>query len=118
MAKKLSKEIVGKVVKITEASTKTTLEFDFSKLPQTIQDNFGPFGLGHKLGDAAAGKNGKEAVDAINKVWEGLMKGDWTIRAPKGEKINKKDVTDKLAALPEKERAIAEATLRKLGIIQ
>jgi hypothetical protein len=79
--KKLAKEIEGSVVKISVEGG-TPMEFDFTTLPKDIRVKFGPFGLGHKLGDAAAGKSGAEAEEAINKVWEGLMSGDWTTRAP------------------------------------
>lgn len=114
--KKLAKEIKGTVVTITEASTNTVLNFDFAGLPQAIKDNFGPFGLSSKLGDAAAGKSGKEAVEAINKVWDGLMKGDWTVRAPAAPKLDKAALTSKLDILSDKERDAAKELLAKLGI--
>jgi len=88
MAKKLEKKIEGNVVTLTSGTESKT--FDFSALPADIQSKFGPFGLGHKLGDAAAGKEGVEIFAAIEKVWEGLVKGDWSVRAPAGEKVNVK----------------------------
>jgi len=32
------------------------MTFDFNTLPKDIRVKFGPFGLGHKLGDSAAGR--------------------------------------------------------------
>ena len=56
--KKLAKVLEGKVLTITESTTDTAMTFDFDKLPPAIQEAFGPFGMSHKLGDAAAGKKG------------------------------------------------------------
>ena len=117
-AKKLGKFIEGTVVTITEGITNTTLKFDVSKLPEAIQKNFVPFGAGHKLGDAAAGREGQDAVDAINKVWEGLMKGDWSIRMPAAEKVSKRDILSKYNEMPEgKEKVLAQGLLQKLGLL-
>jgi hypothetical protein len=115
--RKLAKEIEGPIVTIKEASTDATLMFDFTELPAEIQTKFGPFGLGHKLGDSAAGKEGKEAVDAINKVWDGLMAGDWSVRAPAGEKVSKTSIVSKIGALSADEQDAARALLAKLGVI-
>lgn len=116
-AKKLTKEIKDKVITITEGTTGTAMAFDFSSLPANIQAKLGPFGLGHKLGDAAAGKEGQEAVDSVNKVFDGLKAGDWSVRAPAGPKVSKKDMTEKLSSLSEAEQEAAKALLAKLGVI-
>jgi hypothetical protein len=115
-AKKLAKVIEGNIVTITEAVTGSTLKFNFSDLPSDIQTKFGPFGLGHKLGDSAAGKSGQEAVDSINKVWDGLKSGDWNVRAPAGEKVSLQGIWDKVKSLPAKEKASAINSLKGLGI--
>lgn len=114
--KKLSKEIEGNILKIKEAVTGTELVFDFGELPVEIQSKLGPFGLGHKLGDAAAGKAGQEAIDAINKVFDGLMKSDWSVRAPQGEKVSKTAIKAKLEALSAEEQEAVKAALAKAGI--
>lgn len=114
--KKLAKEIKGTVVTFTEAITGTVKNYDFATLPQKIKDAFGPFGLSSKLGDAAAGKSGKDVIDAIDKVWKGLSEGDWTVRAPAAPKLDKKGLTEKLDALPDKEKNAAKDLLAKLGI--
>ena len=116
--KRLSKGIEGTVLTITEGQTGTEMKFDFKDLPKAIQESFGPFGMSHKLGDAAAGKKGQDAVDAINKVWEGLMAGNLTVRAPAAPKITKKSILDKFNEMPDgKEKATAEGLLKKLGLM-
>ncbi len=114
--KRLKKIIDGTVLSITEGDTETTTDYDFSTLPEAIQALLGPFGMSQKLGDAAAGKRGQEAVDAINKVWTGLSEGNWSVRAPKAEKITKKGLTSRLDALPEAEKGAALKALEALGI--
>jgi hypothetical protein len=113
--KKLAKEIEGSVVKISVEGG-VPMEFDFAALPKDIRVKFGPFGLGHKLGDAAAGKSGAEAEESINKVWEGLMSGDWTTRAPAAPKLTKKAIAENLGNLDEASQAAAKELLAKLGI--
>jgi hypothetical protein len=117
-AKKLGKEIIGNVVKITEVVTGKVMEFDFNKLPAEVKTKLGPFGLNHKLGDAAAGCAGQEAVDSIQKVWDGLMAGNWAVRAPKGESVSVAAISSGLDKLPPKEAEAARALLIKLGIIK
>jgi hypothetical protein len=117
-AKKLSKEIVGNVVKITEVVTGKAMEFDFTKLPKEIQAKFGPFGLSHKLGDAAAGDSGQDAVDSITKTWDGLMAGNWAVRVAKGESVSVSAIASGIEKLPPKEAEAAKALLIKLGILK
>jgi hypothetical protein len=115
--KKLSKIIEGNVVVITEKLTGTTLRFDSTALPQGIQEKLTPFGLASKLGDAAAGKEGQDAVNAMQKVFDGLAAGDWTTRVPAEEKITKTSLLDKYNAMPEgKEKAMAKKILESLGL--
>jgi len=120
--KKLTKVIEGTVLTITESTTNAVIKVDFAKLPENIKANLGPYGLSQKLGDAAAGKEGQEAVDSIMKIKEGLEKGDWTVRAPAAEKINKKDIVEKFNAMSPAQKAVLAAnldlkkTLEALGV--
>jgi hypothetical protein len=116
--RKLVKEIEGVVVKITEKVTGKVLSFDFSKLPKEIQEKLGPFGLTHKLGDAAAGEAGQDAVDSINKVWEGLLAGNWAVRGARGESVSFSMLNAGIDKLPPKEAEAARALLTKLGILK
>lgn len=116
--RKLTKSIDGNILTITEATTEKEMKFDFTTLPEEIQALFGPYGLSQKLGDSAAGKKGEEAVASIMKVWEGLMAGNWTVRAPAAEKITKKSILSKFNEMPEgQEKDITSELLKKLGII-
>jgi len=76
--RKLMKDLTDEgVVKITAIDGNAgEVAYDFSTLPEDIQAKLGPFGLSHKLGDAAAGKSGADAEESIQKVWDGLMSGD------------------------------------------
>ena len=114
-AKKLAKEIEGHLVKITVQGG-SEMVFNFDDLPADIQDKLGPFGLGHKLGDAAAGKDGDEAVAAINKVFEGLKGGDWSVRAPAGPRVSVKALADKVSTLDPASQDAARALLTSLGV--
>jgi hypothetical protein len=115
-AKRLQKVIEGTVLKVNEIESGEAREYDFAKLPADIQAKFGPFGLSHRIGDASAGKKGKEAVEAMDKVWNGLLDGNWTVRAPAGEKLTKKGLLDKVDQMNPKEQAAAKALLAKLGL--
>jgi hypothetical protein len=95
--------------------TKGRMEFNFHDLPDQNKDRLGPFGLNHKLGDSAAGREGEEAEEAIIKTWEGLMANEWTTRAPAQPKVTKKAITEQLDQLPSEEAEAAKALLAKLG---
>lgn len=115
-AKRLQKVLEGTLLKVNEIESGEAREYDFAKLPADIQAKFGPFGLSHRIGDASAGKKGKEAVEAMDKVWNGLVDGNWTVRAPAGEKLTKKGLLDKVDQMNPKEQAAAKALLAKLGL--
>ena len=116
--RKLMKDLTDEgVVKITALGGNAgEVEYDFSTLPADIQTKLGPFGLSHKLGDAAAGKTGADAEDSIQKVWDGLMAGDWSVRAPATPKVSVKALVDKMSALPPEAQAQARALLASLGV--
>ena len=115
--KKMDKKIEGTAVIISVLEgAQGEMTFDFATLPPDIQAQLGPFGLNHKLGDSAAGKTGVEAEEAINKVWEGLMAGDWSVRAPAAPKVSTKVIADNFGNLSEEEQNAAKAVLASLGI--
>lgn len=117
--KKLVKDLTtkpGTVVITVQGGEKGAMKFPFDKLPKAIQDKFGPFGFGHKLGDSAAGRSGVDAEKAILKVHEGLMNGDWSVRAPAAPKINISELTANYAKLAPKEQAVAKKFLSSLGL--
>ena len=117
--KKLTKDLTtepGTVIITVVGGEKGAMKFPFNKLPKDIQTKFGPFGYGHKLGDSAAGRSGKDAETAITKVNEGLIKGDWSIRAPAAPKISLAEVATNMAKLSPAEQKTAKALLSGLGI--
>lgn len=91
-------------------------KYIFNELPSDIQGKLGPFGLGHKLGDAAAGRKGSDAEEAIDKVWAGLKSGDWSVRAPAQPKIKESDILSKYNNMTDKEKKAAKPLLEALGI--
>ena len=115
--KKLSKTFEGSVLIISEGVTGKVLKFDLTKLSDTVQNFLIKHGASQKIGDAAAGREGEEAIEAMGKVWDALLKGDVTVRLPAAEKITKKSLVDKVSAMPDgKEKEQAKALLAKLGL--
>src|SRR5208337_4545461 len=81
-----------------------------------IKGHLPAFAAGHKLGDSAAGRTGQDALDAITKVHEGMLLGDWNVRAPASPKVSLADVAAKFAGLSDDEKATAKALMAQLGI--
>lgn len=118
-AKKLSKDLKtspGKVIINVLDGSAGPMTFNPQDLPEKVQAELPAFGLGHKLGDAAAGKSGTEAEESIKKVWDGLMAGDWSVRAPAAQKISVNELGKNLANLSPQEQEAARAALAALGI--
>lgn len=115
MEKKFSEDGNAVIINVLEG-TQGEMTFDFTTLPEDIQKRLGPFGLNHKLGDSAAGKTGVEAEESIQKVWEGLMAGDWSIRAPAAPRVSTKVIADNFTNLSEDEQNAAKSVLAALGI--
>jgi hypothetical protein len=61
-----------------------SMTVDPSKLPASIVAELVMHGIVQKVGDAAAGKDGTDAKDAMAAVWERLANGEWTGRKPGG----------------------------------
>lgn len=117
--KKLTKDLVtheGKIAITVLGGEQGEMIFDPNDLSVDIQDKFIPFGIGHKLGDSAAGRSGVEAENAILRVWEGLKKGDWSVRAPAQPKVALSDIAQNFGALSDEEKAAAAPLLKSLGI--
>lgn len=119
MPKKLEKDLAtkpGKVLIRAFQGKKGQMEFDPATLPKEVREKLLPFGLSHKLGDAAAGKDGADAEEAILKVWEGLKSGDWTVRAPAAPKVTKKQLSENLEKMDPKKREEAKKMLEAMGL--
>lgn len=118
-ARKLEKAVDYEkgVVTITVLSTGQAVVANAAELPKEIAAKLVPLALNHRLGDAAAGKDGEEAFEAISKVWEGLKAGNFTIRTPAQKGLTKSDLKDKLAGLKGDDAKNAAELLKKMGII-
>lgn len=115
--KKITKVVEGSVLTITAGEN--VMKFDIANYNSAIRAHLEMHGLSQKLGDAAAGaESTAEAVEYIGKVNEGLLKGDWSTRAPAGEKLSKKGILEKYEALSDKEKAMVSPLLIKLGLIK
>lgn len=117
--RKLEKDLTkypGKVCITVIDGAEGEMIFDPADLPENVMAQLPAFALGHKLGDSAAGKSGTEAEEAIKKVWEGLVSGDWTVKAPAAQRIPVKDVEAKYAELSDEEKEAAKKLLASLGI--
>ena len=117
-APKLKKDLTTyPIVKLTVAGgAKGEMSFDFGTLPRDVQGKLGPFGLGHKLGDSGAGRTGKDAEEAIIKVWDGLVAGNWSVRAPAVPKVSVSAIAENYAKLSAKDKIAAAALLKGLNI--
>ena len=103
------------VVTMTVISTGAKLEMDTKKLPKDVQAKLVPLAINHRVGDAAAGRDGEEALKSMAAVWDALMSGQFTVRTPAAG-LNKAKITEKLESLKGPEAAAAKALLEKLGI--
>ena len=117
--KKLSKDLAskpGKVIITVEGGKAGAREYSPDDLPDKIQDLLPAFAVGHKLGDSAAGRSGVDAEAAIQKTWDGMMKGEWTVRVPAAPKISVTEIAANMAKLSPAEQKTAKALLKGLGI--
>ena len=67
--------------------SKRKLEVDVAKMPAPIRAQLETHGAKQKIADAAAGKEGQEAFDAIQQVAENLLAGEWSKRAGGGQSV-------------------------------
>jgi hypothetical protein len=115
--KKLTKSIEGTVITIEAiGGEKGVMTFDVAELSEEVCQKLIPFGASHKLGDAAAGRTGKDAEEAIQKVWDGLLKGDWSVRQAAAPKVSITQVKDALANMSDADREKAKALMAQMGI--
>lgn len=103
------------IVAFTVLSIGESLNCDSTQLPEEIKAKLIPLAISHRIGDAAAGRDGQDALDSMTKVWKALLSGDFSVRTP-ASGITKASITEKLAGLDENEAAAAAALLEKLGI--
>jgi len=122
-AKKLGKKIESNEVIFTFGEADGELRFDVNTLPEAMRTRLLVAGLGHKLGDSAASsKTHEDMKKQINRVWEGLVEGNWTTRVPgeekeKAPKISQKTILANLENLPAEQQEAARSLLASMGIV-
>lgn len=115
--KKLVKSIDGTVVTIEAiGGVAGAVQFDTALLSDEMKAILIPFGASHKLGDAAAGRTGEDAEKAIQAVWDGLLKGEMTVRQPAAPKVSISKVKDALAGMSAEDAEKARALMAQMGI--
>jgi hypothetical protein len=104
------------VLKLKIVESNEVITVDVLKLPGEIQDHLKVSGAGHKLGDAAAGKEGPDEIKAaILHVLKGLEENKWTTRAPAGSKITKATIEEAAKTMDPKDRAVIENMMKKIA---
>ena len=115
--KKLTKSVEGTVITIEAIGGENgPMTFDVAELPEAVRSALIPFGASHKLGDSAAGRTGVDAEKAIQAVWDGLMKGDWTTRQAAAPKVSIANVKNALANMSDEDAAKARELMAAMGI--
>lgn len=95
---------------------KGPVTYNFNDLPAEMQKKLGPFGMSHKLGDAASSVKGVEAEESIARVWEGMKKNEWSTRGPATPKIAISEIVSNLDAMTPAMQKKAKEALAALGI--
>lgn len=90
------------------------MEFDPEDLPEEIKSAIFRHGLSQKLGDAAAGKSSDEAVEAVNKVWEGLVNGDFNVKVSSRDRLSRSSLFEKINNMDPEEQEKAKQIVERL----
>ena len=116
---KMSKEFPDDYATITITITggvRGGMTFNPKDYPEAIQAKFPSFGLGHKLGDATSGKSGTEAEDAIMRVHEAMLNGEWAVKGVAAPRVSLKEISNNVNKLSGEAREAAIAALAAVGI--
>ncbi|RLC74773.1 MAG: hypothetical protein DRJ03_31365 [Chloroflexi bacterium] len=114
--KKLDKVPKDNGVEITVVSTGQSGFYSVDELSPDIQRKLMIHGLSQVLGDAAAGRDGEDASEAIQRRWETLKSGEWTAKRAAAPKLSKAELERRLAGLEDDERQAIIDALAKVGI--
>jgi len=94
--------------------------FSVTELPESMYPQLLQFAVMKKLGSqgACAGREGTDAEMQMQKVWEALKSGEWSVRSTASPviKVKANDIAARLALLSEEERAAKIEALKALGI--
>ncbi len=116
LIKSTSKETMVVIIEVVGVES-GPIEYPLPELNQDIVDQLALHGLSQKLGDAAAGKDGKDAEDSIAETWANLKEGKFRGERAGGERMpSKKAMASTLETLSPDEQEAARAALARLGI--
>ena len=115
-AKKLDKRVDDNGVNITVVSIGEGGYYNVDELSDDIKRRLMIHGLSQVLGDAAAGRDGQDAKEAIERRWETLKSGEWTAKRAAAPKLSKAELERRLAGLEDDERQAIIDALAKVGI--
>jgi len=114
--KKLDKVPKDNGVEITVVSIGEGNFYCVDELSDDIKRKLMVHGLSQVLGDAAAGRDGQDAKEAIERRWETLKSGEWTAKRAAAPKLSKAELERRLAGLEDDERQAIIDALAKVGI--
>ena len=110
-------ELTDDAVKVTIVGGNAgVMTFTHADLPQSVQVKLPSAGLARQLSNAASGKRGAEAEEAMTKLYEAFKKGEWTCRQPAQPKISLSTVQENFKKLSPEEQAVAKQLFEKFGI--
>ncbi len=116
-ARRLKKDLTEKGTLKIEIINGDTMTFTPAELPAEIQELLPTVALSHRLGDAVAGITDPDIIKAsLEKVWQGMMEGNWAIRKPGTPKVELSAIKGNLSNLTDAEQEAAKALLASLGI--
>lgn len=104
-------------VTIEVISIGKSLECELSKLPDDIMEKLPVLAISHRIGDSAAGKDGDEALAAMTRVWDGLVSGNWQVKAEPGERMSKAKAQAAIDRIQDpKKKALAQELFKDMGL--
>jgi len=116
-ARRLKKDASVPGILTIEIINGETLTFNSKDLPENIQELLPSVALSHKLGDSVAGIEDPQVIKAsLEKLWNGMVDGTWTVRKPGTPKVEISAIKDNLSNLSDAEQEAAKTLLASLGI--
>lgn len=114
--RKIKSEINLNSIKLSivmgEGIEPSRLEFNTADLPQESREVLMSYGATTRLVNAASGKEGHEAVEAVNTAWHELLQGKWSPRKPAEQTISVSALKKAVDSLPSDiQGAVREALL-------
>lgn len=117
---KLKSQINGNSIMVTvtmgEGLPPAVVEYSTSDISPETRDKLASYGACARLVGSVAGREGKDALEAIGKAWQELQDGAWKPRQSKKVKIAVADLEARLDQLPADEQDAARKLFGKLSV--